>query len=336
MAAFEHRGELERLYEEHAERVRAICLASLRDRDEAEDAAQQVFLSALRALRGGAAPRDPAAWLATIARHECWARGRRPAPVALHDGLCDVKADDPAAAAVESAELADAWRSIARLPRRQREVLLQRAVRGLGYDELARDLHLSTPAVRSLLTRARRTLRAQLERGAGALPGVPWPSLLGRLFGDGSSPGALTAVTRTAAVGITAVALAGSAVVTPRLATQAQPPRRVAIQAGPQPSQRDAAPVVPRTVVASVRAHPARPAPRLPSAARPDGERGHDAPEHGVSGGDAHEGETSRSSSRGPGPGETVSSRHDGGSGGRGRDGGGSSDDDRRDSDGGS
>ena len=70
MAAIEDRhsevgDELERLYEEHGGRVRAICLALLRDRDEAEDATQQVFLSALRSLHRGTVPRNAGAWLAT-------------------------------------------------------------------------------------------------------------------------------------------------------------------------------------------------------------------------------------------------------------------------------
>ena len=221
MAAIEDRhsevgDELERLYEEHGGRVRAICLALLRDRDEAEDAAQQVFLSALRSLHRGTVPRDAGAWLATISRHECWARARRPAVAPLHAGLHDVKAEDPSASALSRAELDETWRSVAALPGRQREVLLLREVRGLGYDELAESLQLSRPSVRSLLTRARRTLRGQLERGAAVLTGGPWLNAFGRLFGDGSNP-ALSSVTRTAAVGLGAVAITGGAVVGPHL-----------------------------------------------------------------------------------------------------------------------
>ena len=223
MAVIEHPfsdvgAQLEHLYEEHGDRVRAICLALLRDRHEAEDAAQQVFLSALRSLHNGTVPRDPGAWLATISRHECWARAGRPAAAPLHAGLHDVNAEDPSASAVRRLELAETWRTIAALPGRQRDVLLLREVRGLGYHELAEGLQLSQPSVRSLLTRARRTLRAQLERGAAVLTGGPWLKVSARLFGDGSNP-ALSSITRTAAVGLGAVALTGGAVVVPRLAT---------------------------------------------------------------------------------------------------------------------
>jgi RNA polymerase sigma-70 factor, ECF subfamily len=242
MAAIEDRrseagDELKHLYEEHGGRVRAICLALLRDRDEADDAAQQVFLSALRSLQRGTVPRDAGAWLATISRHECWARARRPAAAPLHAGLHDVKAEDPSASALSRAELDETWRSVAALPGRQREVLLLREVRGLGYDELADSLRLSRASVRSLLTRARRTLRAQLERGAAVLTGGPLLNAFGRLFGDGSNP-ALSSVTRSAAVGLGAVAITGGVVVAPHLVAPSHAHRAPARATHPRISHR--------------------------------------------------------------------------------------------------
>jgi DNA-binding CsgD family transcriptional regulator len=190
----------------------------------------------LRSLHRGTVPRDAGAWLATISRHECWARSRRPAVAPLHAGLHDVKAEDPSATALGRAELDETWRSVAGLPDRQREVLLLREVRGLGYDELAENLQLSRPSVRSLLTRARRTLRAQLERGAAVLTGGQWLNAFGRLFGDGSNP-AISPVARTAAVGLGAVALTGGAVVAPHLVAPSHPHRAPARATHPRVSQ---------------------------------------------------------------------------------------------------
>jgi RNA polymerase sigma factor (sigma-70 family) len=203
------RVELERLYSEHGEQVRAICGSILRNRHEAEDAAQQVFVAALRALGGGTVPRDAAAWLATIARHESWARARRSPASALPESLEDRAQDDPATTVLRQAELAEAWEAIAGLPTAQREALLLREVRGLGYDELAEDLRVSRASVRSLLNRARTTLRMQLERGATVVTGAQWVNVLARLFD--SSP-AIPSVTRAAAVGLGALAIAGGAV----------------------------------------------------------------------------------------------------------------------------
>src|SRR5882672_2670818 len=57
----------EELYRDHGRLVGGLCRALLRDPAEGEDAAQQVFLAAHRALLNGTSPREPAAWLATIA-----------------------------------------------------------------------------------------------------------------------------------------------------------------------------------------------------------------------------------------------------------------------------
>ena len=219
-SAEEARARLEFLYRAHVERVFAICASVLRDRHEVEDAAQQVFVSAFRALLRGVEPRDPDAWLATIARNESWARARRQPSVPLQPELRDVTQEDPSTVVVRRSELARIWRAIEGLPALQREALLLREVRGLGYDELAADLQLSRPSVRSLLNRARRTLRTQLEKGAAALTGAPWLPVLARFFGDASSP-ALSSASRTAAVGLGVLAITGGAVVAPSLEGQA-------------------------------------------------------------------------------------------------------------------
>jgi RNA polymerase sigma factor (sigma-70 family) len=69
-------SRVEQLYRSHVALVRSVCRSLLRDRVEAEDAVQQTFLSAQRALMGGSAPRNAAAWLAAIARNESLARVR--------------------------------------------------------------------------------------------------------------------------------------------------------------------------------------------------------------------------------------------------------------------
>src|SRR5262249_56373937 len=77
---------LAELFDAHAPLVLGTCHGMLRDPHEAEDAAQQTFLSAYTALLAGTVPRDPPAWLATIARNDCRTRlqqqQRRPLPVA--------------------------------------------------------------------------------------------------------------------------------------------------------------------------------------------------------------------------------------------------------------
>src|SRR3954462_10355057 len=111
----------ERLYARHHRMVLGLCRGLLRDPTEAEDAAQQTFLSAHRALLNGADPREPAAWLATIARNECWTRirGRMREPLPSSELETGSERHDPLAEAIRRADLAALWRAIEELPRPQ-------------------------------------------------------------------------------------------------------------------------------------------------------------------------------------------------------------------------
>src|SRR5690242_8438716 len=198
--------------------VFGLCRALLRDPTEAEDAAQQVFLSAHRSLLGGAEPREPAAWLATIARNECWARSRSRLrePLAL-DAADVVGGVDPVYEAIRRADLAALWRAIRALPRQQRDALLLREFGGLRYDELAAALAVTEPAVESLLFRARARLRLQLQPiRVAVVPVARW------LVGGGAP--ALT--TKAVAVG----PVTGTAVLPPEVVERHHAPPPAPVQ----------------------------------------------------------------------------------------------------------
>ncbi len=160
--------------------VRGLCRLLLRDGTEAEDASQQTFLSAYRALLGGAEPREPAAWLATIARNECRARvhARMRAPVTVTAAPAPAL-QDPLEDAIRRFDLRAVLAAITSLPERQRQALLLRELGGLSYDELAVALGVSIPAVESLLVRARAALRSALRPAQTLVPSfgrlISWP-----------------------------------------------------------------------------------------------------------------------------------------------------------------
>lgn len=149
--------------------VYGICRLMLRDADEAEDAAQQVFLSAYRSLLAGTEPRNAGAWLGTIARNE--ARGRIAArtlrPVGL-DGQRERTSATLEEQAVARAELAELRDELSALPEKQREAVVLRDLYGLRYDEVARALNTSRPAVEALLFRGRRQIQRRLRPGLAA------------------------------------------------------------------------------------------------------------------------------------------------------------------------
>lgn len=173
-------ARLASLFDEHASMVLGLCRLLLRDHHEAEDAAQQAFVSAYRSLLRGTEPRDAAPWLAAIARNECRARIRKRmrAPLTLEHELEEQLADptDIVDESERRAELAALTAAIAQLPSRQREAVALRDFLGLSYEEVASTLAVSVPVVESLLFRARRRLRDTVRtvpRYAAGLLAIP-------------------------------------------------------------------------------------------------------------------------------------------------------------------
>jgi RNA polymerase sigma factor (sigma-70 family) len=248
------------LYTLYGRTVSGLCGALLRSRVEAEDATQQTFLSAHRALLAGTEPREPAAWLATIARNECWgrirARMREPLPTDRTDVAST--AADPLAEAIRSADLAALWQAVEALPLQQRDAILLREFGGLSYDELAVALAVSGPAVESLLFRARRRLRAQLRTAYASLTGASWIEAVARVFAGGSAPVAA----KVAALGVGAAAVSGGAVVAPQVLENHRPRSPAPVRSAPPRAHRApvVAPVVERHVVVPARSVAAVPA----------------------------------------------------------------------------
>ena len=150
--------------------VLGLCRVLLRNTEEAEDAAQQTFVDAYRALLGGAVVRDDPAWLAAIARNECRARivARVREPLALsHVDL--VEAAGTSAPEEYEVLSGDVRRALSELPEQQRSAVVLRDIYGLRYSEVGAVLGLSRPAVESLLFRARRRLRQRLRPLTGSL-----------------------------------------------------------------------------------------------------------------------------------------------------------------------
>jgi RNA polymerase sigma factor (sigma-70 family) len=193
----------------------------LRDRAEAEDATQQTFLSAHRALLNGTEPREPAAWLATIARNECWSRisARMREPLAMEQIETASTTNDPLEEAIRRADLAALWQAIEALPRQQRDALLLREFGGLSYGELSAALAVSGAAVESLLFRARHRLRGQLRTAYASISGASWIDALVRLFAGGGAPLAA----KVAVLGAGAAVVGSTAVVVPSVLDNHRP-----------------------------------------------------------------------------------------------------------------
>ncbi|QEC50460.1 sigma-70 family RNA polymerase sigma factor [Baekduia soli] len=148
---------------------------------DAEDAVQEAMVRAVRALRGGSRPEAVGPWLHRIARNcalDLTASRRRHPVVELADHAHPA-AEDAAATAERRMGMRGLVSDVGRLPASQRSALVLRELEGRSYADIADELDVTVPAVKSLLVRARQGLRrAHAEGRAAALVPV---SLLTRL-----------------------------------------------------------------------------------------------------------------------------------------------------------
>jgi RNA polymerase sigma factor (sigma-70 family) len=159
------RADLEEVFRTAYPRVVAVAARVLGSRDEAEDVAQEVFLTFGRS----AVPAGEAlGWLSVAAAHTALNQirsGRRRASREEAAGGHRATSPDVAEAVVTLDERRRVRAALARLPRRQSVALVLRHS-GLSYAEVAAALDLSPGSVGTTVRRAESALREELNRHA--------------------------------------------------------------------------------------------------------------------------------------------------------------------------
>ena len=164
--AFLRRGDadkaFERLYERHVHDVYRYAAGMLGAAADAEDVTQTTFLNAYRAFKQGTRPEKPKPWLITIAHNVCRQRfrqaQRRPREVEFDERFGEGAEDDISAPSAE-----DLRRALSQLAPNQRAAIVMRELEGCSYAEIAEVLGISVSALETVLFRARRALREQLD-----------------------------------------------------------------------------------------------------------------------------------------------------------------------------
>jgi RNA polymerase sigma factor (sigma-70 family) len=151
----------ERMYRRHVLEVYRYSLALMRCPEDAEDVTQTTFLNAYRVFKEEGLPRNQHNWLIGIAHEVCRNRSHqaalRPEEVELEDAAVTLVPDEVGPTSQ------DIRRALGHLPFNQRAALVMREVEGRSYDEISVILDVSVNAVETLVFRARRALREQLE-----------------------------------------------------------------------------------------------------------------------------------------------------------------------------
>jgi len=150
------RGAFGELYVRYARMVHGILLARVNPA-EAEDLVQEVFLSAMKQLRGLRTTAAFRGWLAAIARNRAMDHHRRAREIAT---LAPLDPAAPHAAADDAFLVLDQIRS---LPEAYRETLILRLVEGMTGPEIAAQTGLTADSVRVNLCRGMKLLREMLE-----------------------------------------------------------------------------------------------------------------------------------------------------------------------------
>ncbi|MEP7065096.1 MAG: sigma-70 family RNA polymerase sigma factor [Gemmatimonadota bacterium] len=158
-------GAFESLVKRHIRAAHAVAFAVLAEKADADDAAQDGFLSALRHLDSCAPPEKFRAWLLTIVRNRALdlrRRGRVRSVETLEEGTAQTHEPSPLDM-VERSELnVRLTAAIGKLTDTQREVLMMHDVQGWKHADIAHLLGLAESTVRVHLLHARRKLRTLL------------------------------------------------------------------------------------------------------------------------------------------------------------------------------
>jgi RNA polymerase sigma-70 factor (sigma-E family) len=151
------------LYREHALGLIRFALMLVGDRATAEDVVQDAFVGLYRAWCGLTDHTNLAGYLRTAVLNKCRSVHRSRMRARLLRASYDPPVWSAEAAAMDGEDRREVLAAVARLPRRQREVLALKYYLGLGEHEVAATLGISRGTVSSTAARALAALARQLE-----------------------------------------------------------------------------------------------------------------------------------------------------------------------------
>ena len=161
------------LVRRHEKRVYNLCFRMLGREEDARDAAQDAFLTALRKLSSFRGEAQFTTWLHRVAVNACYdiLRKKKREPM-LEPARDEEGPEPPGPASPDHADSAitsvDVQRALLRVPQEFRAVLVLHDVHNLAYEDIAETLGIPVGTVKSRLHRGRVALATELgEPGRG-------------------------------------------------------------------------------------------------------------------------------------------------------------------------
>jgi RNA polymerase sigma-70 factor (ECF subfamily) len=162
---------LSTIYTDHYRHVLRVCRRFLRQPQDAEDAAAEVFLKLHRVLetRDEAVPFRP--WVSQVAGRHCidkLRRGKREKTSCVDRAdlseVPDYSTPSQLSQVLRREERLEVREQLIRLPEKYKVPLVLRYYEQMSYSEIARTLKRRLPAVRMMIFRAKEQLRRNLRR----------------------------------------------------------------------------------------------------------------------------------------------------------------------------
>jgi RNA polymerase sigma factor (sigma-70 family) len=166
-----HQRAFDALAARYEPRLLWLCRRMLKSTEDAEDALQEVFVSAFKAITSGDYEIRVRPWLYRIATNRCINHLRGGAGTVGVDTMDDRYATSERTVfddLISRDDFRQLVCDIQSLPERQRVAVISREIEGMSYGRIAVEMDTTVAGVKSLLVRARTGLRAAAaSRGPG-------------------------------------------------------------------------------------------------------------------------------------------------------------------------
>ena len=159
-------GAFDVIVERHRRAVYQLCYRFVGNHEDASDLAQEAFLRAYRGLRNFRRQSSLGTWLHRIAVNVALNRVSTKTPP--HDSIdahqfVDERSDSPSQRLLREEEASRVRAAIARLPPKQRAVLIMRLYQEMSHQEIARELGTSVGAAKANLFHALANVKKLLQ-----------------------------------------------------------------------------------------------------------------------------------------------------------------------------